>query len=1174
MKFKDEGIMKLFEIFKQPVDRPLKGIIIADDNDTLEQEVKEYVLTKEVEGRLSKFLDAYNNYEGANGVWISGFFGSGKSHLLKMVAFLLENKIINETSVLDTFISKADDNEILKADIKRAASIPSQSILFNIDQKADVISKTEIDALLSVFVKVFDEACGYFGKQSYIAQFERELDKDHLLEQFKEKFAALESKGWEWGRQRTLRVSSFIDEAYKSVTGQDVKDILEKYRADYKLSIEDFADNIAEYINTKPKGFRLNFFVDEVGQYVADNTKLMTNLQTVAESLATKCKGQAWIIVTAQEDMNSVIGDMDSKQSNDFSKIQARFANRMKLTSADVAEVIQKRLLLKTDEGVEVLSDIYHKESNNFKTLFDFSDGAIYKNFQDREHFIHSYPFIPYQFILFQAAIQTLSKHNAFEGEHSSVGERSMLGVFREVAIKINNHNIGNLATFDLMFEGISTALKSQISRAINVADKNLDNKFAVKLLKVLFLVKYIKEFKSTVRNLTVLMLEDFNQNQLMLRKSIEEALNLLEQQTYIQRNGDIYEFLTDEEQDVESEIKNTEVETTDVLEEIQKIVFEYVIKNRKIRLNDNTQDYAYAKKIDDKLFGRDYDLSMRIITPLNENSTNDAILRMQNMGKDELLIVLPSDDKVVRDILMYKKTEKYIKQNFSVTQNETIKKILNERSSQNRFRENELKVSFQESLSKAKLFVGEKEQEISGEDANARITKAFQSLILRAYPNLVMLKNISYTEKDILPAFKKAKDGLFVDLSEPELEILSFINSNKRSAIRTTIKSVIEKFEGKPYGWYFAAILCNLAYLAGKGKIELKDRDTLEDKDIEKSLINTTAHLNITIEPQIDYTLTQVRNLKAIYEDFFDEPAKGSEAKDLALETAKKLQDKQRELEIILAQKNSFPFVQIVTSAIELLRDISSKQYGWYLTDFPKFEDDLFKIKNQVISPIIGFFNNDILKNIYLDALRFLKEEQPNFNYIDIGEVEELTDILVDSECYKDNKLSTAKTLQQSIKAKIDEALTKEIYEATITLNRLKNKLEILEDFAKLSSEQKNRFIQQFDDEITNIKRNTLVAVIKDSVRRFEDDTYQHIVIEISKLTAPKVEATTSSTSASNETPIKKEESKIEYINSKSLTIDYNKPWLSDENDVESYIELMKKALLKEIKDGKRVQV
>ncbi len=136
---------------------------------------------------------------------------------------------------------------------------------------------------------------------------------------------------------------------------------------------------------------------------------------------------------------------MGKQQGNDFSKIQARFANRMKLTSADVAEVIQKRLLRKTEEGVRLLSDIYHEQSNNFKTLFDFADGSqTYRNFQDRDHFIHSYPFIPYQFALFQSAIQNLSQHNAFEGKHSSVGERSMLGVFQQVAIQIGDHEIGS----------------------------------------------------------------------------------------------------------------------------------------------------------------------------------------------------------------------------------------------------------------------------------------------------------------------------------------------------------------------------------------------------------------------------------------------------------------------------------------------------------------------------------------------------------------------------------------------------------------------------------------------------------------------------------------------------------------------------------------------------------
>ncbi len=843
--------MNLTTIFKQAVDRPIEGVIKADDDASLGLEVREYVLTNEVEKRLEKFLDAYNNYEGANGVWISGFFGSGKSHLLKMVALLLENRILDETSVLDSFLEKCGDNEILRGDLKRAVSIPSQSILFNIDQKADVISKTEIDALLSVFVKVFDEACGYYGKQPYIAQFERDLESDGLLDDFKSAFEQVSSKDWDWGRMRAKRVSSNVDEAYNKVYSQNVTDILDKYRSDYTLSIEDFAEQVAAYISSKGKDFRLNFFVDEVGQYIAENTKLMTNLQTIAESLATKCRGQSWIVVTAQEDMNSVIGEMDSKTGNDFTKIQARFSNRMKLTSADVAEVIQKRLLLKNDEGIDVLSKVYHEQVNNFKTLFDFTDGSQqYKNYKDRDHFIHSYPFVPYHFVLFQSAIQDLSKHNAFEGEHTAVGERSMLGVFREVAIQISGHQLGQLATFDLMFEGIRTALKSQIQRAVIVAEKHLDNKFAVRLLKALFLVKYVKEFKPTIRNLTVLMLEDFNQDQAALRRDLEEALNLLEQQTYIQRNGELYEFLTDEEKDVEQEIKNTDVESSDVSEELQKIIFDQIIKNRKIRFSENSQDYSYARKLDNKLHGRDADLSIHVITPLNDNVSNEAVLRMQNMGKDELLIIMPEDDRLTRDILMYKRTDKYIRQNITVTQQEVIKRILADKSYQNRERLADLQTSIKASLSKAKLYVGENEQEISAEDPQSRIQKAFQVLILRAYPNLVMLRGITYAEKDVPKCLERSKDGLFSNnnssLADSENEILAFISSNKRGGVRTTIKSVIEKFESKPYGWYFAAIVCNIAHLIGRGKIELKDdSNTLEDKALERALIIVTCDRN-----------------------------------------------------------------------------------------------------------------------------------------------------------------------------------------------------------------------------------------------------------------------------------------------------------------------------------------
>lgn len=385
--------MSLKALFQKPVDRPIDPVIKADDEASLRHELEEYVLTNEVSKRLDTFFDAYNNYTDANGVWLSGFFGSGKSHLLKMLALVLENRSIDGTPAADIFLPKCGDNTLLRADIEKAIAVPSKSILFNIDQKADVISKTQTDALLAVFVKVFDELCGYYGKQPYIAQFERELDHEGQLDGFKSAFEAASGKAWEWGRARPTRISKHVDTAYNAITGQQLEHVLDKFRTDYHLSIEDFANQVLTYIKAQAPKFRLNFFVDEVGQYISENVKLMTNLQTIAESFNTKCRGRAWIIVTAQEDMDSVVGEVTDRQANDFSKIQARFKNRMKLTSADVAEVIQLRLLAKTSEANAQLTDIYDREFNNFKTLFDFADGSkTYRNFRDTEHFSKSYP--------------------------------------------------------------------------------------------------------------------------------------------------------------------------------------------------------------------------------------------------------------------------------------------------------------------------------------------------------------------------------------------------------------------------------------------------------------------------------------------------------------------------------------------------------------------------------------------------------------------------------------------------------------------------------------------------------------------------------------------------------------------------------------------------------------
>lgn len=1183
--------MTLKTIFNKPVDRPIEGVIKADDEASLRLEIEEYVLTNEVEKRLESFLDAYNNYEGANGVWVSGFFGSGKSHLLKMLALLLESRQIDGASALDLFLPKCGDNEILRGDLKRAVAIPSKSILFNIDQKADVISKTQIDALLAVFVKVFDEMCGYYGKQGHIAQFERDLDSRGLYEQFKSAYESTAGRTWQKGREQALLEARNIAKAYAQATGGDeaqASGILDKYRSQYRVSIEDFAEQVQAYIERQSppgndKEFRLNFFVDEVGQYIAENVKLMTNLQTIAESLATKCRGRAWVIVTAQEDMGTVVGEMGKQQGNDFSKIQARFANRMKLTSADVAEVIQKRLLMKTEEGVRLLSDIYHAQSNNFKTLFDFADGSqTYRNYQDRDHFIHSYPFIPYQFALFQSAIQNLSQHNAFEGKHSSVGERSMLGVFQQVAIQIGDHEIGQLATFDLMFEGIRTALKSNIQRAIIQAENHLDGPFAIRLLKTLFLVKYVKEFKPTLRNLCVLMLDGFNQDLPTLRKRVEEALSLLEQQTYVQRNGELYEYLTDEEKDVEQEIKNTEVESSDVAAELEKIVFDHVIKHRKIRYDENGQDYPFSRKLDDRLHGREYELAIHVISPFHEHAENEQMLRTSSIYKsDELFVLLPADERLMRDILMYKRTEKYIRQNISITQQEAVKRILTDKGFQNRERYAELQQRVQSLMCKAKLIVAGADIEIGSEDAQTRVLRGFHELISRAYPNLRMLRGIEYKEENVKSILSKPQGDVY-HLTESEQELLAFIQSNNRGGVRTTLKNLLEKFERKPYGWYYAAVLCTLASLCARGKVEVRaDGNLLEEDELERALRNSHGHGNVVLEPQVEFTASQVRALKEFFEDFFDAPSRASEAKALGKETGTAFQELTHQLAPLAAQASQYPFLNALIPVLEKLKELTGKPYTWYLTELTRQEDALLGMKESVIDPVRKFMSGP-QKGIFDNARKFVQTQEPNFAYIDGEETAQVVASLTDPECFKGNRMQQVKTQVETLQEKVTAQIEAEIAKAKETVAALKGRLCSMAEFGALNGEQQEQATRPFNEFNAAVERQMLIAVVRDTLRRFEESDYQRLLSQMTSwaqpASAPEPALVPGGTATPDEgtkpTPPAKPEPRIEYVPSRAVKVSFDKAWLADETDVERYLESMREALLDEIRKGKRIQI
>lgn len=1102
-----------------------------------------------------------------------------------MLSLLLENKTIEGSQVLDSFIEKCEKNPILIGDLKKACQIPSESILFNIDQKADVISKKDVDALISVFVRVFDEHCGYYGKQSYVAQFERELDQEGLFEQFKTQFSETSGKTWEDGRKRVKRMASDIDQAYSHVTQTQTTDILDKYRSDYKLSIEDFAAQVNTYIQTKDKDFRLNFFVDEVGQYIAENTKLMVNLQTVAESLATKCKGRAWIIVTAQEDMSSVVGDTSTKTANDFTKIMARFSNRMKLTSQDVTEVISKRLLTKEDHGLGILSNLYQQQSVNFKTLFDFTDGSLtFKNFKDKDDFINKYPFIPYQFDLFQLAIQGLSTHNAFEGAHSSVGERSMLGVFQDVAKKIKEHDVGQLASFDLMFEGIRTAIKSNTQSAIQMAERNLGNEMAVKILKALYLVKYVKGFKPTSRNITILMLDRFDRQLSELKSEVGQALTLLLDQTYIQRSGESYEYLTDEEKDIEQEIKSTDVEEADVLSELSNLIYSHIYKKNKVTYSGNHQDYPFARKLDDQNKGREYELSMNIISPFHEHVANEEVIKSHALSKPELTLLMPADERLYYDLMMYKRTEKYVRHNQGKAQSPSVNRIVSEKVSQNRIRYNELLERAKSLLGEAQVIVsGEKIDIVSGDAVN-RIEKGFEALITKVYPNLRMLQGVNYQEEQIGHILNESGETLFgndaTEMSEAELELISTINQNNKVGIRTTLKTLLDKFEKKPYGWSVASVLCILSKLITRAKVEARqDSQVLEDQSLLSALTNQASHPNVILHPQVEFDAKVIKSLQRFIDDYFHTKTSSKEPKLLGKEVSDALKTHVQELREYYAQRSQYGFLALLETAIGELEKCAGKTYSYYLSDFLKLEDKLLDTKEALIDPMVNFMKGGH-KVIYDETVQFISDNQPNFNEISEQKVQELQDLMTSAQIYKGQTLQSVKNLRDEIEKEIQEKITEVKSESLAIIRDTENKIYGMEEYSQLDSNQQDQIQTRFKSAESDIDNQSIIAVVLRSVRKFEDEAYPQILTQIETWNLPKPEPIQEPTPAEGGQPQAKSipdpviQKPIPTVALRDIRVSASKPTLDNESEVDQYLQLLKSRIMQEVDSGKRVRV
>jgi hypothetical protein len=1098
-------------LFAKPVDRPIDGVIKADDERHLQVELDEYVVTREVSKGLGAFTDAYLHNPTANGVWISGFFGSGKSHLLKMLSLMLDSeKRVGEqdSRPVEILLPKVED-EIIRADLKKATTIPARSLLFNIDQKFDGIGGTHEAPILEVFMKVLNELQGYYGNQGYVAQFEHDLNKRGQFEAFKQTYQRVNGRSWENDRDALATVTkrSFA-KAYAEQFGgseDDAIKVINDAKDSYRLSIEGFAGRVKEYLDSQPPGFRLNFFVDEAGQFIGQERSRLLNLQTVVESLATATDGRATVFITSQADLEGILGQVKFEQADDLSKIQGRFKTKLTLASADVQEVIQRRLLAKTPDEPEQLIAIYEQEKENFTTLFRFGDGSIQlKGWLDCQGFCGLYPFHPYQLSLFQQAIQSLATHSIFEGRNMAVGERSMLSVFQEVAKAIKELPVGRLASFDQLYDGIRDVIRADKQQTM-VTAQNQVGPLELRILKALFLLKWVPQFKSTARNIAILLIQEPNFDIRAHEQAVKAALINLESQSYLQRSGEIYEFLTDKEKDVEQEIKRTEVADSVVIKTLHGIVFDDVLRSVKIRFEDNGNDYPFAQKIDDGLIkGKDTDVVVNLVTPEHPNYGNEPVLISRNMGGSELMAILPAKERLLDQIRSYLKTDLYIRQN-SGGEDEALNAILAVRSRQNSTRRQEITQIADDLVRTAVLVVNGQTLSVGEGDPKNRFSKAYQELIRSAFPKLKMIRG-NFSEATVAQVVRDQDDlidGLAVQLSEAEQEVLVEVARSKNQAERLSAEALVRKFEARPCGWPNWATLTFIARLYRLGKLELREKELLSSVEVIEALINSrrlggvSVRLSEVVDPKL------VNDLKRFHQDLFNVQNPGTDPRTTCEAFRMVMAEEAQDLREIAAQASSYPFLAAVKPWAEQAEAMAKKDDGYLLNQLGTFKDSWLDAEEDLLTPLKQFLNGN-QKSVFDQVKAFEARYGDELADLPADLVAPLLTLLGSDRPYAGGLIPQATNAMTELQKQVEQRLEQAQAKALQEISEQEERLKADADFQKLDPEQQAEVLGPTAAAKSDVRGSNKAGTALLRVNRYRSDEVPKQLQRMAALVAP----------------------------------------------------------------------
>ncbi|WP_350644639.1 BREX system P-loop protein BrxC [Pseudoalteromonas sp. G24-MNA-CIBAN-0072] len=456
------NIRTLFDASKG-LDRRIEKVITYGSNEekNLKAEISEYVVTDHLCESMHELLERMqtamnSNDENEIGVWVSGFYGSGKSSLSKYIGMALDDRItVDGAPFLQHFSDRIRDSRTKALLNTVAKRFPASVVMVDLASEQSAGASME-DVATVLYNKVLKWA-GY-SRNLKVASFERRLKKDGRYEEFENLFSEmLEGESWQSYQDDPSVVDFIIPELAHQMYPKfwPHSDSFKTDHEEIVFTVEQQAQEIIDIVRETSNKEYCVFIFDEIGNYVGPREKLIFKLQGFAQIIKQLGKGKVWIFGTAQQ---TLAEDDKSAALNspELYKLIDRFPIDIRLKSSDIKEICYLRLLGKSSEGENQLKSLFESNGQSLRHATKLEGNKFYEADVDEKSFVNLYPFLPAHFELLLNLLGVLAKSTG------GIGLRSAIKVIHDVLVEGNDdqapiaeQSVGWLATSVTLYDAL-----------------------------------------------------------------------------------------------------------------------------------------------------------------------------------------------------------------------------------------------------------------------------------------------------------------------------------------------------------------------------------------------------------------------------------------------------------------------------------------------------------------------------------------------------------------------------------------------------------------------------------------------------------------------------------------------------------------------------------------------